>query len=120
MSGQLVLLHEEYYRTHPLKGGQIVAFRWKGCTYVKRVHAVERENVLMIRVPGYSIPVPPGTEARARRLTRSKAGFQLRSVTVPRRCFFSLGDHVTASVDSRDFGPIPVSAIIGRVQAIGE
>jgi signal peptidase I len=120
MSGQLVLLHEDYYRTHTLERGQLVAFRWRGRVYVKRVHALEREDVLLIRVPGYSIPVAPGIEAKARRLGRCKAGFRFCRVTVPPGCFFSLGDHATASVDSRDLGPIPVSAIIGRVQPVGE
>jgi signal peptidase I len=36
------------------------------------------------------------------------------SVTVPADSFFVMGDNRLAAADSRSFGPIPFSAIIGR------
>jgi signal peptidase I len=117
-SGQLVLLHREYYRTHRLERGHVVAFRWQGRVYVKRVHALAGEQVHLVCQTGYCFPTWKEVEARQRRLAQRSPIFHVRSVPVPKGAFFSLGDHYAASIDSRDFGPIPVSAILGRVQSL--
>jgi hypothetical protein len=52
-----------------------------------------------------------------RRLAHRSSLFSLKHEVVPPDHFFCLGDHTTASVDSRELGPIPVSAILGRVQS---
>src|ERR1051326_2393397 len=54
MSGQLVLLHQDYYRTHSLEPGDVVAFRWKGAIYVKRVFALGGARVKLAQNGDYS------------------------------------------------------------------
>jgi signal peptidase I len=116
--GQLVLLHRDYYRTHRLERGHAVAFRWKGRVYVKRVHALAGETVLLLCQPDYCTPIVPGLEAKARQLARRKSLFSVRAEIVPVNHFYCLGDYRAASVDSRELGPIPTSSILGRVQPL--
>jgi signal peptidase I len=115
-SGQLVLLHDHYYRSHSLCRGDVVVFHWDGHTCVKRVFALPGETIQLVQRDGYSIPLALFPEGKAQRLARAHACITLRTVRVPPDHFFCLGDNLGASLDSRDLGPIPTSAIMGRVE----
>ena len=57
-----------------------------------------------------------GAEAREPYVNRRTIdGVYFGTVTVPPGHFFVLGDNRESSVDSRDFGPIPVTAVQGTV-----
>jgi signal peptidase I len=118
LPGQFVLLHRDYYRTHPVQNGQVVAFRWKGETYVKRVAALQGEKIRLICYDDYSTVLAKELVPTVERLARGRPAWEYRVVTVPEGHFFALGDNVAASLDSRDLGPIPVTAILGRVQSL--
>src|SRR5438270_10618458 len=89
-SGQLVLLHQDYYRTHPLGRGEVVAFRWRGFVYVKRVYALGGAQVTLAENGDYCFPVVPGTEAKLRRVSRRYFSIGVVTVAVPKGCFFAL------------------------------
>jgi signal peptidase I len=116
--GQLVLLHRDYYRTHPLRRGEIVAFRWQGHTYVKRVYALRGDTVPLVSDGEDWFLIPTGTEPSLKRLHERYPWIQLRHETIRPGYFFCLGDNRNASLDSRDLGPIPISAILGRAQSL--
>jgi signal peptidase I len=116
--GQLLLLHRDYYRSHTPERGDIIAFRWNDRVYIKRVHALAGETVPLLCQPGYCSPLLPGLESKARRLEHRRPLFHVRSDLVPAKHVYCLGDYHAASVDSREMGPIPVSAILGRVQPL--
>jgi signal peptidase I len=116
--GQVALLHRDYYRAHPLEHGDVVAFRWKGYVYVKRVDALAGDRLELACNGSYCYPAVSGTEAKLRRLAQRDPTVGLRTVVVPPGCFFALGDNIPASIDSRELGPIPTTAILGRVESL--
>src|SRR3954447_3586238 len=119
-SGALSVLDRSYYRSHPLCRDDIVVFRLGGETYIKRVYALpgERQDLLRYNDDVGNELLDPAAAARLRRL---RAAGQLPdcrvvSLTIPRGHCFVLGDNSPLSIDSRTFGPIPISAILGRVE----
>jgi len=55
--------------------------------------------------------------AEAKRLYDGAKNFaQFRQLVVPAGTVFVLGDNMTNSEDSRNFGPIPVKDIVGRAR----
>lgn len=115
-SGQIVMLDRHYYRQHPLERGQVVAFRWQERTYVKRVYALPGDTVRLLCNQGYCSPIRPDAVAALRRVVAKHPILSIRETRVPLDHFFCLGDYPSASVDSRELGPIPVDAILGRVR----
>jgi signal peptidase I len=116
-SGQVVLLDSHYYRRHALERGDIVAFEWEGTTYVKRVHALSGETVRLVCNYGDCRPIALGQKQKAERLAERIPSVAVRTRVVPPDHFYCLGDYASASVDSRELGPIPISAILGRVHS---
>lgn len=72
--------------------------------FIKRVVAVAGETYLD---PGMSLPLPPVDERSSRKETRR---WHISPGMV-----FVCGDHLAASSDSREWGPVPLSAIQGVV-----
>jgi signal peptidase I len=118
LSGQVVLLDRDYYRHHPLEAGHVVAFVWQGKTYVKRIAAVAGESVNLLCQDGYCTPTSPELKERAQRLARKRPRFKFHTRHIDRGHFWCLGDYLSASVDSRELGAIPTSAVLGRVQSM--
>lgn len=93
-----------------LKRGDIIAFEMDGATWVKRLiglpgDTIEMRNgkVLLNDIPldePYAVTSPTSQFART---------------TVRANGYFVLGDDREKSRDSRSYGPVPVSNIIGRV-----
>jgi signal peptidase I len=79
-----------------------------GLPVVKRVAAAGpiELSIAAARLLGPGIDLPLEPEARGR------AGGSLR---VPALSYFLLGDNPPESVDSRDYGPVPIEAVAGRV-----
>jgi signal peptidase I len=116
--GALSLLDRSYYRAHPLYRGDIVVLRLRGETMIKRVYALPGDRLTLLRFDdniGNRL-LTPAEAARLRRLRepRSLPDHRVLSLTVPPRHCFLLGDNGPVSVDSRDWGPVPMSAILGR------
>jgi signal peptidase I len=116
--GQLAWLDREYYRGRSIKRGDVVVFRWQGQSYVKRVHALPGERVTLMCADDTSWPISAACAARVHRLADRFHYLSVRTVVVPLGTIFCMGDNVNASVDSRQLGPIPISAILGHVSAL--
>src|SRR5713226_6418349 len=71
-SGALSLLDRSYYRSHPLRRGDIIVFRQGGDTYIKRVYALAGERLALVHYnddAGDEI-LDPSEAAQVRRLQR--------------------------------------------------
>jgi signal peptidase I len=116
--GTVSLLDRSYYHHHALSRGDIVVLRVQGDTVIKRVYALPGERVTLLHYDdGASSEVVTAPEA-ARLRGLKASGFlpdcRVMSVTVPSGHCFVLGDNPLVSVDSRDWGPVPMSAILAR------
>ena len=60
----------------------------------------------------------PDLEQKVRRLVKRMPVYKLSRLQVPSGHFYCLGDNLGASIDSRNFGTVPVQAILGRVQSL--
>jgi signal peptidase I len=117
--GQFFLLDRHYYQDHPIRRGDVVVVRCDDHTMIKRVFAVGGDALWLLiqpdqdRVDRYIVDAD--NLARLRRATvRCDIG-RLTHLKVPRGTVYLLGDCVEASIDSRAFGAVPTSAILGRV-----
>jgi len=104
-NGQFVLVSRLPGLGGPLKRGDVVLARSGGDVLIKRVH----------KLPGETL-----NAWEARHFSRVADYFELtgdrrQPLRVPQGYLVLLGDNPEMSDDSRAFGPVRVSAIIGRV-----
>jgi len=113
-SGSLVLVDRLTYRISPIRRDQLVVFRSEGRLALKRVVGVAGDVVAMrdgvLHVNG---------RARSESYVdlASVDGTYTGRVVVPRNSLYVLGDRREGSIDSRRYGPVPLSAVRGRVLA---
>ncbi len=113
-SGQRVLIDKVSYRFRDPGRGEVVAFNapGSGSLTVKRVVGVAGDKVAIrdgvLWVEGHAVP-----EAYVDQATVDSVYFG--PVIVPPDTIFVMGDNRAESIDSREFGPVPLSAIVGRV-----
>lgn len=117
-SGTICALDRRYYRSHALSRGDVIVLRIDGRAYIKRVRALPGERLWMLRYDdrvGNDL-MEPAQAARICRFfpNRELPGCRLQKLTIPRDYCFVLGDNGEVSMDSRDFGPVPVGDILGR------
>jgi len=111
-SGEYVLINTLAYKFGPPHRGDIVAFRHDGFTpetYIKRV----------IGLPGDRVRIDRGTVyVNGVRLDEPYVRFgdtrSMPEITVPPLSVFVLGDNRAVSEDSRMFGPVRYSDLMGR------
>lgn len=114
-SGELVVINTLAYRLGTPHRGDIVTFEHDGPTpelYIKRV----------IGLPGERIRIDRGVVyVNGVRLNEPYVRFDdTRStpeITVPPGDVYVLGDNRVVSVDSRAFGPVPDSELMGKAEA---
>ena len=109
-AGEFVLIDTLAYRLAPLRHGDVVAFRHGGSeAYLKRVIGLPGDRVAIARgtvlLNGH-----PLTETYVRYRDTRSASDQV----VPPGEYYVLGDNRSNSDDSRDWGFVPASAIIGK------
>ncbi len=108
-NGQWLLVRRPNWPSPRLKVGDVVVFRLEDDILVKRIAALggqsipDERGVLLIR-PSHK---RPGTWEQAIVATAP--------LQVPEGQIYVLGDNPPVSDDSRSFGPVPVSALLGRV-----
>ena len=115
--GKVVWVDRFHYGKHPPKRGEVVVFRLNGQTYIKRVYRGPGETVHYLECDGeWMAPIRETRRDQMRAMTRRSgaSAFKIREIPVPKDAIFVLGDNLHESEDSRKFGPVPLSAIIGR------
>jgi len=115
--GQLFLIDRLRYRFVPVARGDVVAFHHGNEVFIKRVAAIGGDELWVLVSPdGEHIEWIPHHElARMRVLVaRHPMLGRVERRVVPAGHLFVMGDHRHVSYDSRSFGPIPVSRVIGR------
>jgi len=100
----------------PYAAGDIVAYQAEGRRHMGRVAAVAGDTIqigdsgsVTVNGAGQSWEIIFPTYAR---------GELAYPFTVPQGCLFVLGDHRTDTKDSRDFGPITLQSVDGKVISI--
>jgi signal peptidase I len=122
-TGQWLAVDQSYYRGQNPQVGDVVLFHGQHGVYVKRVYAVGGQTVNLVEQgEGEGVerfPVMHGAERRMAAVLTGNSDARLRRVLVPEGTFFALGDALNNSEDSRDFGPVGVEKVIGRVLPLG-
>ncbi len=96
--------------------GDVVAYRAEGKRHFGRVAAVAGDVIRMDTGGSFSVN---GAGQRGDIFFPTTARGELAyPLTVPQGCLFVLGDRRTDTLDSRDFGPIPLSSVEGKVITI--
>ncbi len=94
----------------------VVLYEVGGKRYIGRVAAIEGDKVTIGKNGGLSVN---GVSQSSEILFQTYArGDEEYSAIVPNGCLFLLGDHRTDTKDSRDFGPIPLDSVEGKVITI--
>jgi signal peptidase I len=118
-SHQIILIDRHYYRDHPLRRGEVIILRENDAVLIKRVYALGGDSfwTLFNADDGdlYREIIEPAKLARMRRLMPLLPSYHLARIRVPPGSVYVIGDNTSASVDSRSFGPVPLSAVLGRV-----
>lgn len=102
--------------------GDVVVFEYNGKRYIKRLIAVGGDTV---RIKDSHVYLKKSGErdftllvedyAKGLTYTTNRAVFSGTDYTVSEGCFFALGDNRQNSLDSRAFGEVPFSSLIGKV-----
>jgi signal peptidase I len=111
-SGELVLINTLAYRFGPVRRGDVIAFRHDAPTpetYIKRV----------VGLPGERVDVRDGVVfVQGRPLSEPYVRFRDRrsapAVVVPPNAYYVLGDNRAESDDSRTWGVLAASDIVGK------
>lgn len=119
--GAVLWVNRLYYRTSTPAPGEVIVFRRPDGIYIKRVYAGPGQTFHYVSLgPARTDMVGPLREARleqARQIyTGQWSSLRVNRMLVPGDAVFVVGDNWDNSVDSREFGPVPLADIIGRVR----
>ncbi|HEY0615535.1 MAG TPA: signal peptidase I [Candidatus Elarobacter sp.] len=111
-AGEIVLINTLAYRFGPVRRGDVLAFRHDAptpVTYIKRV----------VGLPGERVEIREGVVmVDGRRLTEPYVQFPDRrsapAVPIPPHAYYVLGDNRADSDDSRNWGVVPDSDVVGK------
>lgn len=120
--GERLLVNKVVYDLHAPRRGDVVVIsghdRSPDDRLVKRVVGVPGDE-LYVDGPAVRVGAGEGSNERQALERRAYAGSVRPSVVeVPEGHVFVLGDNRAVSVDSRHFGLVPISDVIGRVDAV--
>lgn len=116
--GEICVLDRSYEPAQDMKRGDIIVFHHGDELYTKRVYGAPGSTITLLQYTSDgSFELPPTfNEARLRRIMPRKSGYvRVVNLKIPRDRCFVLGDNLSASYDSRQFGPVDVDTVIGRM-----
>jgi signal peptidase I len=119
-NGQPYLLDSRAYARQAPQRGEVVVFREEGATCIKRVIAVGGDTLLLLQIAGEGPDELVTREElpRLRRIAanpRRRGAVRLHALKIPLGSVYVVGDAQAGSRDSRAYGPVPVTSILGRV-----
>jgi len=115
--GELCLLDRSFYQRHPVQRGDIVLFVRGRDVMTKRVYGAPGDSLTLLRYLDDGTYEMPRNALDKFLRTYGPWSRYVRLVTLklgPNECFV-LGDNEPRSYDSRQFGPIATSAILGKL-----
>jgi len=124
-AGSVCVLDRSYYATHTMVPGDVIVFRMGDTVLTKRVYGAPGQVIQLLRYPfdGTYAVAPPRLLSHMRRLSKSVIASRSnwtpslgRLVIPPGKCFV-VGDNAAVSEDSRAFGPVDTSTVIGKMVA---
>lgn len=126
--GDQLMANKKAFLSEDPEHGEIVLFpspEDRRKTFIKRVVAKEGETIEIrggsVMVNGKTLPVTDGKE-KNRNASYSVQGYgdipDFGPVTVPKYSVFVMGDNRPNSYDSRNFGPIAVNSLVGKMDSI--
>ncbi len=114
---QVVLM--DRHRDEGLHRGDVVVLDFGGEMLIKRVYAIGGDSLEMAQMANgaqHLIATSHLTPAQIWRHALARPWeVRIVRVTVPSGYVYVLGDNLGASADSREFGPVPESWVMGRV-----
>jgi signal peptidase I len=116
-NGAICLLDRDYYQRHELRRGDIVAFRAGSEVLTKRVYGAPGDSITLLAFTDdgtYEIPIPASVP-RLRTLARCCTWFRVVDIKLRTDQCFVIGDNADSSYDSRQFGSVAVSSVMGKV-----
>ena len=118
--GQVCVLDRSYYDHQPIRRGDIIVFCLGDEVLTKRVYAAPGDVMTALRFPTDGVYEIPSIRVDKLRHALGRYPGEARVVSMRMaddQCFV-LGDNADVSCDSRDFGPIDTSTIIGKMVTI--
>lgn len=119
-NGDYILTSKITYRFTNPKRGEIVVFKSPqnpDIDYIKRIIAVEGDRIMIKNTTVYVNDIALNENYIADKTYVFNGGYVQEGIelTIPKGYIFVMGDNRPRSSDSREFGPIPVTDIIGKV-----
>lgn len=113
--GERYLVDRFYYRASGLRRDDVVVLSKDGEELVKRLVGLPGDELELVMGPELTVfeLVNKTTGQQSRWRERSGGLLRRKRVVVPHDHIFVLGDNWWASDDSRAFGPVPVSTLVG-------
>ena len=115
-AGDTILVTPYFFSSHPQRG-DVIVFESpldRNELMVKRVVAVAGDLVDSrlghVRIGGYTLSEPY--------LARAASSGAIEAQIVPARSYFVLGDNRDESLDSRSWGVVPHSLVVGRARLV--
>jgi signal peptidase I len=119
--GQVVLMERRAAGQPRIRVGDVVVFQYKRDTCIKRVYATGGSVVSLARFAGGGtfLLESIGEPGRVNRIFHAHPdlGHVIR-MKLPAHTLFVVGDNANVSNDSRDYGPVPESAVLGCVPSL--
>lgn len=119
-TGEYILTSRVTYKIRPLERGDVVVFKAPknpDIEYIKRIIGLPGDKIMIKDGNVFVNDVLITEPYIAARTNLWEQGFVKDGVafTVPEEELFTMGDNRPRSSDGREFGPIPISSIIGQV-----
>ena len=116
---QIILVRSLDATTHPVAYGDIISFRSlqdPDTVYLKRVVGLEGDTVELADTTLIRNDQPVDEPYAVYSATLPNFSRDFGPVTVPEDHVFLLGDNRDGSADSRRYGPVPLSHVLGRYE----